>query len=53
MLLSPYHSNGFLFQETDPKIKAAVIMSAKENDFIAGADINMFLACKVNVYIYI
>lgn len=34
-------------QENDPKVKAAVIISAKEGDFIAGADINMFVAAKV------
>ncbi len=34
-------------KENDPKVKAAVLMSAKEGDFVAGADINMFTACKV------
>ena len=37
-------------KQNDPKVKASVIMSAKESDFIAGADINMFTACKVCVH---
>ncbi|EGD74991.1 trifunctional enzyme subunit alpha [Salpingoeca rosetta] len=32
--------------ESDPKVRAAVIMSGKEDNFIAGADINMFTKCK-------
>lgn len=33
-------------QEKDPKIKAAVLISGKSDNFIAGADINMFTECK-------
>eukprot|EP00164_Ancoracysta_twista_P004793 GFYU01006495.1.p1 GENE.GFYU01006495.1~~GFYU01006495.1.p1 ORF type:complete len:785 (-),score=288.48 GFYU01006495.1:82-2406(-) len=32
--------------QTDPNIKASVLISAKPNDFVAGADINMFVAAK-------
>eukprot|EP01147_Barroeca_monosierra_P007356 gene7356-504_t len=32
--------------ENDSKVRAAVIMSGKEDNFIAGADINMFTKCK-------
>jgi enoyl-CoA hydratase/long-chain 3-hydroxyacyl-CoA dehydrogenase len=35
------------WQESDPKVRAAVLMSGKPDSFIAGADINMFTKCTV------
>jgi hypothetical protein len=33
-------------QETSPQIRAAVFISGKKDDFIAGADVKMFVAAK-------
>ena len=38
-------------QMQDPAVKAAVIISGKPTDFIAGADIAMLDKCKVHIHI--